>query len=136
MGRLQTTPPLRQTFQHLVHQVYAALGLLEPLGCVRPQPHRGEGRLHHVRRPRMRPVGLGKPEERQAAIQVILQAIGGPIIPGLSKIMDHRRRQLPSRFLAVRLPDRPKTRGILRTLILRQLVQHVHRLVIRAPLFG
>ncbi len=41
-----------------MHQVHAALGLLEPLGRIRPQPHRREDRLDRIRRPQVNPVGL------------------------------------------------------------------------------
>ena len=73
-----------------VVEILTALGFLESLGGVRTQPDRAEHRLDPVRGPQVRPVRLRKRVERQAPIQIILQAGGRSIILGFTELTDQR----------------------------------------------
>src|SRR5437016_1307962 len=134
LRRVQPPERLLRDEQRLPDHRGCVLHLLEALGRGRPQPHRGEGRLHRVRRPEMLPVLARELIERHHPLPVALEDAPDFSMTAL-RAPRLERPLLALGVLARRgvrnLGKETARRGLLRA---RQLVEHVEDAMVPTPL--
>lgn len=119
--------------QHFPDDCGGTLHSFVPAGDVRPQAHRGEGRLHDVRRPYVSPVLTRKCVEGHHPIPITEQRLHGLLV---RLVVRPHECIAPPLAVGVRLRIRHRFQRLGRLLLglLRQIVEDIGDLVVPAPL--